>query len=772
MEYNDTDKPGAIKLKFTDILEADNIAELLTEDQRKAVGQQVVDWYEKDKLSREGWEKKNQDSLKLAMQVVEHKTYPWPGAANVKFPLLTIASLQFSARVYPALIKAPDLVKYRVMGRDPQGLKASRAYRVGKYMSYQLLDEDEQWEEDQDKLFIALPIVGCMFKKTFYDPMAERPRSRLVFPEHLVVHYYAKDLQRSRATELFELYPSEIKERQLRGLYVKYEDALKPGNIADKQQNLNLDKRQGIEPPQEDAQTPRDILESHCFWDFDGDGLEEPYVVTVDKTTKYALRIKTRFQEVISEESIEADRLRKEAFLLLQSVPPPEQVNAMMEAGQLTPEQQTAIMNKIRQVESQVQQIKANIQVLEEMPPNVIRIVPRVHYTKYSFIPAPDGGFYDLGFGQLLAPINDSVNTLLNQLIDSGTLQNGSQGFIGKGARIEGGRVRFEPYEWKRVNVAGATLKDSLVPLPVNEPSAVLFQLLSLLIQYAERISSVTEIMQGENPGQNTPAYNMSAMLEQGLQVFNGVFKRIYRSFRSEIRKLYLLNAEYLDPENYFETMDGAFNVLQSDFGGDPRDLVPAADPNAFSNMEKLMKSQYIAQRAMTVPGYNPVMVEKRLLEDMDIPDVDEIYPLNPDGSWAIPPAPNPETEIEKADMQRRTLEGKVRGEIEAAKAEADIKLKEAQAVQIYAEIEATGNQEALEKMKLIQEQMKMQREEAKGKIDLLLKQMDLWLKEKDLELAEKQIEVEEAKGESAKQVAQSKSNIAKKKESEASKKK
>lgn len=744
-EYVDKNK---VKLEISQILKADNICDLLTEDQRKYVGRQVVEWYEKDKQTRDGWEKKNSLALKLAMQVTETKTYPWPGAANVKFPLLTIAALQFSARVYPALIKAPDLVKYRIVGRDPQGLKASRAYRVSKYMSYQLLDEDETWEEQQDKLMIALPISGCMFKKTYFDPMSEKNRSKVIFPQDLVVHYYAKDLERSRATEIYTLYPSEVKERQLKGVYVEYKKATEPGNISNLEQHLDTDKRQGIEPPPEDKQTPREILESHCFWDLDGDGLDEPYVVTVDRQNSYALRIKARFEQIISEQSVKADKIRKQMFLLAMSVPPPEALQ------QMPPDQQQQILERAKQIDGQVTQMQQAIQQLLAQPPSIIRIVPKVHYTKYSFIPAPDGGYYDLGFGQLLGPINDSVDTLINQLLDAGTLQVGSQGFIGKGARIQGGRVRFEPFEWKRVQVAGSTLKESLVPLPVNAPSVVLFQLLGMMIQYAERIGSVTDVMSGENPGQNTPAYNMSAMLEQGLQVFNGVFKRIYRSFRSELRKLYSLNAEFLDPQTYFETMDGTFSVLQNDFTGDSKDLMPAADPNAFSNMESMQKAQVLAQRSAQVPGYNPVMVERRLLEALDIPDVDEVFPINPDGTYAIPPQPNPDIEIQKADMQRRTIEGKIRGEVDAARAETEHMLAQAQIMKLVAEVEQMGKPDVTAQFKILQEQMKGQREDTKGKLDLMIKEMDLLMKSKEIEVMNKQMEVAEHKADTDKQVA------------------
>jgi chaperonin GroES len=151
------------------------------------------------------------------------------------------------------------------------------------------------------------------------------------------------------------------------------------------------------------------------------------------------------------------------------------------------------------------------------------------------------------------------------------------------------------------------------------------------LINYAERVGSVTDTMTGENPGQNTPAYNMSAMLEQGLQVFNGIFKRVYRSQRAEFRKLFKLNAIYLDQEEYFTYQDSENKALRTDYTADAKDLIPAADPNAFSSKEKIMKAQAVREASMQVPGYDPIKVEQRFLEAMDIPDATEVFPLVPE---------------------------------------------------------------------------------------------------------------------------------------------
>jgi chaperonin GroES len=681
------------KLNLKKIQDADNVADLLSEKDLEVIGAKAVESFDIDKQSRKRWEKKMEDATKLALQITETKSYPWPNASNVKFPLLTIAALQFQSRAYPSLIKAPDLVKYRVQGKD-DGQKAARAQRISSHMSYQLLEQDESWEEDQDKAFLALPILGCVFKKSYYDPVKGHNRSVLVLPKDLVVHYYAKSIEDcERKTEVFELYPREIRERELRGLFMEHDYGPVPiAGIKDE------DERQGLSPPYEDADRPREFLEQHSYLDLDGDGYKEPYVITVEKETKKVARIVARIASITTEQSLKIKEIQTRMRALAQGVQEPQ-----------SPEE----MNQALRIEQTLIAMQEEIEALTQEKPKVLSIKAVEHYTKYPFIPSPDGGFYDLGFGQLLGDIGHSVNTILNQLIDSGSLQNAGGGFIGKGARIKGGKLRFGMNEWHRVNVAGGSLRDSIVPMPAAPPSSVLFELLGLLINYAERVGSVTDAMMGDNPGQNTPAYNMSAMLEQGLQVFNGIFKRVYRSQRSEFRKLFNLNAIYLDQEEYFSYQDSESKALQVDYTGDAKDLIPAADPNAFSSKEKVMKAQAVREASMSIPGYDPIKVEQRFLEAMDIPDAAEVFPLVPEMNpetgeetgamtYKFPPQPDPELEIKKADMQRRTLEGKVRGEVDLIKAESAIAVDEAKILLMMAQAQKLGDEVELKQFELI----------------------------------------------------------------------
>ena len=89
-------------------------------------------------------------------------------------------------------------------------------------------------------------------------------------------------------------------------------------------------------------------------------------------------------------------------------------------------------------------------------------------FVPYIFIPDPSSATSGLGLGTLLGPTNEAVNTLVNQLIDGGTMSTLQCGFLAKGARMKGGATGFRPGEWKIVNSTGDDLRKSIVPLPTR----------------------------------------------------------------------------------------------------------------------------------------------------------------------------------------------------------------------------------------------------------------------------------------------------------------
>ena len=206
-------------ISLRQLVDSTNLVKKFKEDQLNKLSEQVKEGFEHDLRSRSDWDKAAKEWTELALQVREEKTYPWRGAANVKYPLLSTAAMQFNARAYPSLVPSSgDIVKTVVMGKDPTGEKKTKAERISKYMSYQILHQMDGWEEDMDKLLMILPIVGMCFKKSYYNSVIKQNVSELILPENLVVDYWTKSLEEAeRISEIIYMSPRVFKSRQMSG---------------------------------------------------------------------------------------------------------------------------------------------------------------------------------------------------------------------------------------------------------------------------------------------------------------------------------------------------------------------------------------------------------------------------------------------------------------------------------------------------------------------------------------------------------------------------
>lgn len=582
-----TDPDTQFDVKFT----GTNIAEHLDEDRLAEIGETCKRGFEQDLKSRGEWEDEVDEWTKLAKQTREPKTFPWPNASNVKYPLLSTAAMQFAARAYPSLLPSNgQIVNCTVIGKDPDGQKLEKANRVSTYMSYQLLDEMYGWEESMDKLLIMLPVVGTLFKKTWYDKTCDCVRSEVILPKNLVVNYWATNLCTvERISEIIEMSPRILKEKQRMGVFLDIDlgDPPVPENVNYEQQTTS------------DETTPYQIIEQHTFIDLDDDDYPEPCIVNFERVSGKVLGIYLRY-------------------------------------------------------------LKENI-TMKPDGKSIGRIEPTQMYTKFGFIPNPDGSFYDVGFGSLLGPINESVNTGINILNDAGTASNLQSGFIGKGMRIKMGDARMTPGEWRPVNSVADDIRKQIVPLPMKEPSGTIYQLVELLITSGKELASVAEIFTGKMPGQNTPATTTMASIEQGMKVFTAVYKRIYRALSEEFDKIFNLNHMYLDPQKYIDVLD--MQVDPSDFDNTSCDIKPGADPTASSQTEKLMKAQALGElMQMFGPILNPVEVCKRMLDAQEQPQPDALLSQQVQQTgMPPPPPPDPKVLAIQAQVQGKQQEAQIK---------------------------------------------------------------------------------------------------------------
>ncbi len=297
----------------------------------------------------------------------------------------------------------------------------------------------------------------------------------------------------------------------------------------------------------------------------------------------------------------------------------------------------------------------------------LVRIRPFRLYSDYHFIPSFDGCFYSTGFGTYLYPINKSIDTIINQLIDSGTLNNLQSGFLGKGLRTKTGSTPLKAGEWRPVDTKGMDLRANIVPLPTKEPSGTLFSLLMTLIDMGKQMSSITDVMAGVPQGANTPVGTTLAMIEQGMKVVDAVYKRVYRGMKKEFKMLYRLNSIYLPEQVYANALDDQGASLE-DFNMKDFDVLPVGDTRISSQVMRTMKAQSAREIAMTTPNADIRAASMRVLQSMDIQNPEEILPELPPSEVLMQQMDELKAYADTMTQQMQSLTQQLQGSEEARK--------------------------------------------------------------------------------------------------------
>lgn len=611
---NGVSKPP--KYLLEKLINSPNIAKFLPEQYRKDLGAKVVTDTQRDRSSRRDWEERHAKAIKLALQVKETKSFPWTNCSNVKFPLLTIAVLQFLARI-SIMTKGQNIAKVNVMGVDTTGEKYYQSKRMSRHLSMQLVEEDTNWRDSDEQAKFSACLVGSAFKKTYPDLVQGKNISEHIPSMDLIIDYKCKDIDKAqRITHLMPMTGNDLQENVRRGLFLELTDEVSP-MIPSEQYLLQQAEQEtsGIRPAGGDTNDTYEILEQQLWIDLDGDGYKEPYVASVRHDTGQLLRLVARFTD--------AGRVHRVNDRKVQQL-----------------EQAARHMEDLKQKSLLEKQADALHNAADN---HIVRITPMLYYTRLLFIPSPDGGVYGLGLGALLGPLNESTDTLINQLLDSGTMATTAGGFLGRGVKLKAGKTSFDPFEWKPVDSTGTDLRNNIFPLPVRDPSPVLFQLLGTLIQYSEKISGATDIMTGVTPGQNTPAETSRNTVEQGMMLFSGIYARMYRGFTEELTKILELNKLFLPEYLTFQELTSGPDAMlyPDDYTNNTSRVFPSASPEAVSSSQRREKAGVVLKLSSTEPGFNKYLCVVDFLEAYEVDDIENKYP-DPKGAKAIPAQPHP----------------------------------------------------------------------------------------------------------------------------------
>ena len=534
---------------------AANLAEIMDEGDLRMLAEDLISSFEDDVNTRADWEKAYLQGLDLLGLKIEERTIPWPGACGVYHPVLTEAVIRFQAQTIMEVFPSSGPVRTKIVGKANDEL-LKQAHRVQEEMNFIVTEKMRDYRSETEQLLFRLPLAGSAFRKIYYDQMTTRPAAVFVPAEDFVVAYGTTDLAACpRYTHVTRMYPNELRKLQVSGFYRDIDIPTPSPDYSTLQKKY--DKVKG-ETPSFSDDNRHTILEMCVDLDLPGfeneDGIELPYVVTIEKSSRQILSVRRNWREG-------DDKFEK-----------------------------------------------------------------RQYFVHYQYLPGL--GFYGTGLIHLIGGIAKSATSILRQLVDAGTLSNLPGGLKARGLRIKGDDNPIMPGEFRDVDVASGSIRDSITFLPYKEPSSVLYQLLGNLVDEGRRIGSIAEMDVGDaNP--EAPVGTTLALLERSMKVMSAVQARVHDSLSREFQLIADVVKEYMGPEYEYVVSD---NPEQQNFSriedfDDRVDIIPVSDPNAATMAQKVMQYQAAMQLAQNAPPnmYNMELLHRQMLHALNVQNVDLI---------------------------------------------------------------------------------------------------------------------------------------------------
>ena len=455
----------------------------------------------------------------------------------------------------------------------PDPKSKERAERVSNHMSWQLTARDRTYIKNKSRLLHALPLHGSFFTKTYYSPYKKGPVIENVRPTDLVIPYGVG----SRDLEDIE-----------RKTHVVFLSANKCARMTE---------------------------DGYFIGDSTPIGMDEvewnPVTKAHDDAQKTPPNDTRKYDQLC---------LKLEQHMLFDL-----DKDGIAEPYIATVDYQSRQLNRLS--------IRYEVDELGN-PTNDKE--PIEYFTHYQFLDNPDG-FYGLGFGHLLAPINTAVNKLLRQTIDAGTLSTvgNMSGFVSKRLALPKDKLELTMGEFTAVAASTDDIKSGIFQFEFPGPNAALRDMLTILTQRADRLATVTEAVTGQTDKVQQPTA-LLALIEQSLQVFSSIYQRIAGSLGDELQKVFNINGKFMNPEEYFSVQDDDGSVIgkhafRDDYAPDLQ-VMPIADPQMSTERQKLARAEaewnFLSTNQLVLQSPSHYLnASRRFLKAIGSESIDEVLP-------------------------------------------------------------------------------------------------------------------------------------------------
>ena len=538
----------------------ENLAEEMDENALSEIAHRLIKGIEEDIDSRKEWIEDRAQGLRLLGLKIEIPGQqgtadgaPVEGMSRIRHPLLLESVLRFQANARAELLPTDGPVKVRVDSNQDGPEMDQQAEYLERDFNHYLTAVAKEYYPDTDKMLFMLGFGGSAFKKVYYCPLRNRPVSETVDADDLIVNNEATDLSNARRiTHRISMRPSVVKRMQIIGAYRDVD----LGQTKQKELDAVQKEKNAIQGLQDDINVAedrdREIYECYCELDIPGyeheidgesSGLEVPYRVTIDVSSKQILNIVRNYDE----------------------------------EDQELPEANT-------------------------------------HFVKYDFVPGLK--FYGMGLLHILGNTTNGLTAVWRELLDAGMYSNFPGFLYAKTSGRQNSNIfRVPPGGGAQIDTAGMPIQQAVMPLPYKEPSGALAAFAETISQYGQRLGGTAEMQVGEGKAE-APVGTMLAMIEQAQKLLNSVHKRMHAAQADEFQLLAQCFREH--PESFWQRNKRPANKWSEKTflnALDNYELVPQADPNTASHIQRVMKVTALVQMAQTAPTlYNLDAVNREAL--------------------------------------------------------------------------------------------------------------------------------------------------------------
>lgn len=487
------------------------------------------------------------------------------GASRVAHPMIAQATVDYEARVMKEIFPATGPVKAHIVGTVTRR-RQEKAHRVSRCMNWQLTKQMTEFRPSLERGEMQAALNGAAFLHWIpRDPILRRTKVELVNIDKVIMAAEASDFYSAeRITILDDITQMTYESRVASGQY--YEDlALSGGKVSGAPSQA---------PNQTKAEQAREKVEGKETPTRNEDGVRRVFVVNT---------FLSGIEELLGPESLFA------------------QVDTYLPYLVYICEESYKVLGIVRNWEEDDDKFQ------------------RMHWlTELPFVPWEES---NIGLVHLIGGLSAATTGALRALLDSAHVNNIPTAAVLKGSGVSGQSKSLTPTQIYEITAPVNTddVRKVMMQLPYNEPSTVLYQLMTFLVDSAEGVVRTTFEKLSEN-NTNLPVGTTYALLEQGLTVVSSIMARQHYAMAQGFEVLYRINRMYLEDD---EIRNEAGEVLayRSDFNG-PMDVVPVSDPNIPSDSHRMAQTQALAARADAKPElYNAREVEKQILQQLKVPD-------------------------------------------------------------------------------------------------------------------------------------------------------